>query len=285
MPWSGSALTDTPESKLFAAVHRSVKLGEAVLRSLYKLKRIAIIAALKREIQPLVKHWPSARVRHDEREFTFYESEHAVATCGGIGGEYARRAAEAAVARYSPQILISAGIAGALGPDLKVGDTIFPACVIDVRDSSRHETAIQKAAIAGSPLSRTLLVSHTEIASMAQKHQLAKSYGAHAVDMEAADVARAAELHLLPFIAVKTISDELDMALPEMQQFIRGGNFRMRRFVTFVAVRPWLWLPVIRLARNTGIASDNLCSWLRESVLTNTIVPGLPETGTGVGTK
>ena len=39
-------------------------------------------------------------------------------------------------------------------------------------------------------------------------------------------------------------------------------------------LRPWLWLCVFRLARNTKIASDNLCAWLRESALTNTIVPG-----------
>ena len=239
------------------------------------MSKIAIIAALDREIQPLVKRWPSTRIPHEGREFTLYEGEHAIAICGGIGAECARRATEVAIAHYSPGMIISAGIAGALVPDLKVGDTIFPACVIDVDDCSRHETAVKDSPIGESALSRTLLLTHSEIASVAQKYQLAKSFGAHAVDMEAAEVARSAEFHNLPFIAIKAISDELNFAMPEIQPFIRAGQFDTRRFLFHVTARPWLWIPVMKLARNTRTASDNLCAWLRESVLTNTIVPGL----------
>jgi adenosylhomocysteine nucleosidase len=235
--------------------------------------KIAIIAAFDREIQPLVKNWPSTKIVHDGCDFLFYEGEYAIAVCGGIGGEYARRAAEAAITNYSPQIVISAGIAGALVPDLKIGDAIFPEVVIDVRDGSRRPTAIHQAPIGNSSLSRTLLLTHDHIASLDQKLQLAQSYGAHAVDMEAAEVARASELHNLPFIAIKSISDELNFAFPEMQRFVRAGRFETGKFLLYVAARPWLWISVIRLARNTRIAADNLCSWLRGSVLTNTIVP------------
>jgi len=223
---------------------------------------------------PLVKHWPSIKLAHEGRDFTFYEAEYAVAVCGGIGAESARRAAEAVIAKYSLQSVISAGVAGALVSDLHVGDTIFPVAVVDTQDGSRHESGIRKAPLGQSSLGRTILATHPEIASVAQKQQLAKSYGAHAVDMEAAAVARAAEKHGLPFIAVKAISDDLNFEIPEMNRFIRNGQFQTRNFVFHVAVRPWLWLRVIRLARNTKLASENLCAWLRESVLTNTIVPG-----------
>ena len=238
------------------------------------MPKVAIIAALDREIQPLVKHWPSSIVFHEDRKYTFFESEHAIAVCGGIGGECARRAAEVAILHYSPHLIISAGIAGALVADLKVGDTIFPACVIDIHDGSRHETAILGSPIAKSALGRTLLLTHAEIASVAQKRQLAKSYRAHAVDMEAAEVARAAQFHNLPFIAVKAVSDELDFAMPEMQPFIHAGQFDTKRFVLHALTRPWLWIPLLKLGRNTRIACDNLCAWLRESSLTHTIVPG-----------
>jgi hypothetical protein len=59
-----------------------------------------------------------------------------------------------------------------------------------------------------------------------------------------------------------------------MSRFIRAGQFNTTGFVFHIAIRPWLWLRVFRLARNTRIASENLCAWLRESALTNTIVPG-----------
>jgi adenosylhomocysteine nucleosidase len=237
-------------------------------------KKIAIIAALKREIQPLVRNWSPSSVLHEGREFTFYEGDHAVVVCGGIGAEAARRATEAAIVHYSPDLLISAGVAGALVPELNVGDTIFPAIFIDTQDGSRHETAIHHAPLGNTALGRTILASYPEIASVAQKQQLAKSYGAHAVDMEAAAVARAAQSHNLPFLAVKAISDDAHFEIPEMNRFVRQGRFETKLFLFHVALRPWLWLRVIRLARNTRIASDNLCAWLRNSVLTNTIVPG-----------
>lgn len=238
------------------------------------LKKLAIIAALDRELLPLIRHWPSNTFTYEGREFTLYESDYAVAVCAGIGPEAARRAAQAAIVSYKPELLISAGVAGALTPELHVGETIFPAVVIDASDGSRHETAIPKSRLSNSPLARTLLLSYPEVASALEKHQLAKSYAAHAVDMEAAAVARAAQVHGLPFLAVKSISDELNFELPEISQFIRDGQIRTTAFVFHIALRPWLWLRVYRLARNTKIASQNLCAWLRESVLTNTIVPG-----------
>ena len=238
------------------------------------MPRIAIIAALERELWPLVKNWPATTIHHEGHDFTFYESDYAIAVCGGIGAESARRAAGAVIVRYSPALLISAGVAGALVPELSAGETIFPSTVVDTQDGSRHETVIRDAALSGSSLARTVLASYPEIASVAQKQQLAKSYGAHAVDMEAAAVARAAQAHNLSFLAIKAISDESNFELPEMLRFIRDGKFQTKRFILHLAVRPWLWLKTIRLARNTQLASHSLCAWLRESALTNTIVPG-----------
>jgi adenosylhomocysteine nucleosidase len=235
------------------------------------LPKIAIIAALERELHPLIRNWPSTVARHEGREFRFYESSYAIAVCGGIGEEVARRAAEAAIVRYSPELLISAGVCGALTPELRVGDTIFPAIVIDAGDGSRHVTEIRNAPIGNTPLAKTILLSYPEIAGAEQKQKLGKAYGAHAVDMEGASVARAAEAHGLAFIAIKAISDDVDFELPEMMHFIRDGHFFSTRFALHLALRPWLWLRVARLARNTKFASDNLCAWLRESALTNTI--------------
>jgi nucleoside phosphorylase len=217
------------------------------------LPKIAIIAALEHELRPLIKHWPQTRAQHDGHSFVFYESTYAAAVCSGIGPQPGRRAAEAIIAKYSPEILISAGIAGGLTPELKLGETIFPATVIDARDSSRHRTSI-----------------HHE-----QKLKLGKAYGAHAVDMEGASVARAAEAHGLPFVAIKSISDVVNFELPEMMPFFRDGQFQTLPFVLHITLRPWLWPQVFRLARNTKLASENLCAWLRESALTNTILPGV----------
>ncbi|HEX3103755.1 MAG TPA: 5'-methylthioadenosine/S-adenosylhomocysteine nucleosidase [Terriglobales bacterium] len=238
------------------------------------MPKIAIIAAIKRELWPLIRSWQTITAEHEGREFTFYESDYAVAVCGGIGAEFGRRAAEAVVVRYSPELLISVGVAGALVPELHVGDTVFPAVVIDAGDGSRHESAIRDAALGNTPLARTVLISSSNIAGSDQKKRLAKSYGAHVVDMEGASIARAAQIHNLPFLAVKAISDDVDFDMAEMNRFVRNGRFETALFVLFLIPRPWLWLKMIRLARNTQLASQNLCAWLRQSALTNTITPG-----------
>jgi adenosylhomocysteine nucleosidase len=237
--------------------------------------KIAIIAALEQELWPLIKHWSRKKFAYDGREFSCYESDYAVVICSGIGFEYGRRAAEAIIAQYSPEILISAGIAGAAIPDLHVGDTVFPAIVVDPHDGSRHETAIGNAALSKTPLARTVLASSAAIAGVEEKRRLAKSYGAQLIDMEGAAVARAAQAHNLPFLAIKTVSDEADVDLHELNLFVRNGQFVISSFVFYLLLRPWLWLKMIRLGRNTKVAAENLCAWLRESALTNTIVPGV----------
>src|SRR6266567_741545 len=127
-------------------------------------KQIAIVAALEREVRLLITGWSTTTIQHQGREFTFYEGAHAIVACGGIGAEAARRAAVAAIAHYSPEVVISAGIAGALVAELHVGDTIFPATVIDTQDGSRVETAISDAPV-DTAVGRTILVSCPEIAS------------------------------------------------------------------------------------------------------------------------
>jgi adenosylhomocysteine nucleosidase len=241
------------------------------------VKKIAIIAGLEREVRPLVKHWPSRKVQYQDHEFTFYEGEHAVLVCGGIGQERAGSAAEAIIATIAPELVISAGVSGALVAELHVGDTIFPAMVIDTGDGAEYPTVIRKAPVGGSAFGRTVLASHDKIAGAAEKQRLAKAYRAHAVDMESAAVARAAEGHSLPFLAIKSISDELEFELPEMGQFLDRGHFQTARFLLYAVLRPWLWLRVVRLAQNTRVAALNLCAWLRSSALTNTIVPSPTE--------
>jgi adenosylhomocysteine nucleosidase len=234
---------------------------------------VAIIAGLESEIRPLVRNWRRSRTKYAGREFTLYESPYAVVVVGGIGQESARWAAEAAIACSSPRLLISAGFAGALVQELHAGDTIFPSSILDTQDGSRHPSAIAEAPLGASGLARTTLASYPKIATRREKQQLRKSYGAHAVDMESSGVLRAAERHGLPFIAVKAISDELDLELPEMTRFLRQGRFQTGRFLLYLGLHPWHWPAAVRLARSSRRAAENLSAWLRQSTLENTIVP------------
>jgi adenosylhomocysteine nucleosidase len=215
--------------------------------------KVALVAALEREVHPLVKLWRSTEREHEGKRFRFFEDERVVLVCGGIGAEAARRAAEAVIAIYQPESIKSVGFAGALDPALHVGNILSPAQVIDARDGSRAE-------IDGG---KRILLTIQSVAGVEQKRKLAKAYQAQAVDMEAAAVAQAARLHHLPFAAVKVISDEFDFALLSVNRFVApDGRFRSANFVAYVAIRPWLWAGTAQLAKNSTKAAQALCRWL-----------------------
>jgi adenosylhomocysteine nucleosidase len=111
---------------------------------------------------------------------------------------------------------------------------------------------------------REVLVTGGSVASVGEKRRLWESYGASAVDMEAAAVARIARGHGLGFRAIKAISDEADFELQGLEGFAtKDGQFREAAFALHAAVRPWIWGGVVRLGRNSEIALKALTEALR----------------------
>jgi adenosylhomocysteine nucleosidase len=228
-------------------------------------KRVAIVAALQREVRPLVRGWRVTEKDYDGRRFRFFEKDDEVVVCGGIGAEAARRAAEAVIAIYSPSLIYSAGFAGALEARLKVGDVIQPSQLINAADGSRIN-------LVGSD---GILISFGSVATSSQKQKLHESFGAQLVDMEAAAVARAVEARGVEFAVVKAVSDEVDFDFPSTERFVDStGQFSEMRFALFAAFRPWLWPQIARLARNSNSAAKALCAWLENNAMQAASSPG-----------
>lgn len=215
------------------------------------LDKIAIVAAMEREVAPLIRGWKVRTIEHDGRHYRLFENGNAVLICGGIGAGPARRATEAVIKLASPARVVSVGFAGALDSTLNVADVLEPRVVISAADGSRADT--------GSGAG--VLISYAAVADRDQKERLGKAYAAAAVDMESAAVAQGAQAHGIEFAALKTISDVADFAMPAMERFIAGdGQFRSVRFALHVALRPWLWRSVIALGQNSASASRALCA-------------------------
>lgn len=227
------------------------------------MPRVAFVAALEREVRPLIRHWRASEKEHAGRRFRFYENDESVLVCGGIGAEPARRAAEAVIALYRPAIIYSAGFAGALDPKLRIGDPLAPRRVVNAGDGSSIDTGQGEG----------VLVSFALVASSGQRAKLAEAYGAQAVDMEAAAVAKTAEARGVSFAAIKAISDERDFAMPEMERFIGAdGRFKTGKFAFSVAMRPWMWGATFRLARNSRRASQTLCHWIENAEIGSSLL-------------
>ena len=231
----------------FAAMATSIKFG--------------VVAAIERELRPLLRH--SNRIR-STAGFAFFEFPSAVVVCGGIGKFAAGKAAQALVKTYHPGTLVSAGFAGAVQPELKVADLLLPAEILDA------DSGIKFATVAGEGILATI----TEVADRSHKAVLAAS-GVSAVDMEAAAVARVAHECSFRFLALKSISDEVNFTMPPMHRFLSpAGKFRTPSFLAYAAMRPAMWPNIRQLAANCTraavVLSDALDTLLREGIIGKT---------------
>jgi adenosylhomocysteine nucleosidase len=211
----------------------------------------AIIAALPREVSALVKGWER---RELPSGVVVYTNGHAVVACAGMGAERAALAVGAALAAMPIAELISVGLAGACDPKLHVGQIVRASLVIDGGTGERFD----------SEEFEQILVTSNAIASVGEKARLRATYGAAAVDMEAAAVARLARVHGLKFKAIKAISDDADFEVGDLSRFATAdGQFREAAFALHVALRPALWGKVISLGRNGGKALAALTETLK----------------------
>ena len=125
----------------------------------------------------------------------------------------------------------------------------MPRHVIDVGDASRTDAGTGEG----------VLITFDSVADVEQKGRFATAFGAHAIDMEAAAVARSAQAHGVKFLACKVISDSSESALPPLRRFIgKDGRFQFFRFIMHMAVRPWRWAALRRLARDSAKAAQSL---------------------------
>ena len=210
-------------------------------------RAIAIVAAMRRELVPLLQSVQADKVDGVE----LFELDAAVVAIGGIGKKAAGRATEVVIRYCRPELVVSAGIAGAVSPKLKTGVVGRAREVIDVESGVRYPADGGEWAVATA----------SGISSPAGKRDLALKFGADVVDMECAAVAEVAREHGLEFAAVKAVADEADFDMPPMAAFVaEDGRFQTGRFVSYVALRPKLWPAVNRLRKVTTTAAVNLSS-------------------------
>jgi adenosylhomocysteine nucleosidase len=224
------------------------------------MPRTAIIAALPREIAPLVRGLTADSTLR-RRHIYLYRLEYAVVVAAGMGAIRATLAVEAALAQPGITTLLSTGLAGACTHLAHPGEIIEAGIVIDAQTGERY---------AASSASTAVLVTTDAIANIREKSRLARSYLATLVDMEAATVARLAAAHGLAFRALKAVSDAHDFELESLARFANPhGHFRTAAFALHTAVRPKHWPRTIQLGRHSKQALAALNARLKEIAATN----------------
>lgn len=226
------------------------------------MSKIAIIAAMEREIAPLVRGWQRDTRSSGERKFIIFDRDDIAVVVSGIGCRNAELAARSVVAQDRPILLISAGLAGALIRSLKAGSVFTPSVVVDAADGAEYRCLAD-----GNHVGGGVLVTSTEIAGAEAKRELVTRFHGLVVDMEAAGVAKVAQQERIGFRCVKAISDEADFVLPPMANFLNDvGEFQSGKFALWAALRPWQWARVAALAANSRRATVALCDRLRNDL-------------------
>jgi adenosylhomocysteine nucleosidase len=219
------------------------------------MTRIAIIAAFWREVAPLIqshrRNWQRDSKLHPH-SLAVWTNTDAVIVYAGMGERCASLAVEAALATGPISEIISVGWAGACVPGARVGSIVRPSTVIDARTGERFPCVKGDGSV---------LVTVAAFAGKEEKLRLHAAYNAGSVEMEAATVVRLAQAHRLPFSAIKAISDAAEFDFPEIARFhTADGQFRETAFGFYAACRPWLWRPVLHMAKGSKLAAERLCA-------------------------
>jgi adenosylhomocysteine nucleosidase len=222
--------------------------------------RIALIAALPRELVEITRTWPRQHLTIAGREHTIAWSDAAIAIAAGMGQQNAALALHALEGITPVHTVVSLGFAGALDPELLPGDLLRPSRVIDARTGERLTLQQGDGSIA---------VTTTQVADAPEKQRLAATYQAQIAEMEAAGLARLCLAKGIPCLAFKAISDDADFSLPALNQFAtKDGQFRTFAFAAHVALRPGLWDAARALGAGAKLAQQSLTkavtTWLAE---------------------
>ncbi len=216
--------------------------------------RIAILAALPREIAPLIRDWP-VRIESRRDGTLIAECDKAIAVCAGMGRERVEYAAALAERQGSLSAIFSVGYAGAVRDGILRNTIYWPETVIDAESGERHSCD------GGSGT----LVTVGHVLERGEKREMAERWDADLVDMEAATVARLAQMRGVPFRTLKAVSDEVSDELPDLNSFIDArGAFRQAAFAFHLTSHPSMIPSAIRLGRNASRASQALSYALRE---------------------
>ena len=190
-------------------------------------------------------------------------ADHTLVCCGGIGPQFAERAARMLVER-GVDSLVSWGIAGGLDPALEAGDTLLPQNIRSARGDlfavdedwrSRLIAMLGRAAHAG-----TMIESARVVARAEDKAALFRETGAAAVDMESAAIAAVARATDLPFVVLRTVCDPAGGSLPPaaLVAVDQSGRSRPWSLARSLVRRPGQVLALLTLLRQTDAAIASL---------------------------
>jgi adenosylhomocysteine/aminodeoxyfutalosine nucleosidase len=201
------------------------------------MTKLAIMGAMEEEIAPLLEYFTDIK-KNDYANNTYYEAKYGkldvVIAYSKIGKVFSTLTASTMIQKFGCDCLLFSGVAGAVNPQLKIGDLIVadkltqhdlditafghpfgfvPGGKVFVEsDSQLREIAKQVANEKKlTLLEGTIATGDQFIANVERKNFIESTFQADALEMEGASVAVVCDALNVPFLVLRAISDAADM--------------------------------------------------------------------------
>lgn len=199
--------------------------------------KIAIMGAMPEEIEPIISELEDLNVTEYAANKYYegrYKGEEVVVAYSKIGKVFATLTATILIEKFGCDRLLFSGVAGAISPELKVGDLIIAEglCQHDLdivafghpygyvpegevcvaSDEKLREVAKKVAEAKGLELKEGIIATGDQfVADEERKNWIGKTFNADALEMEGAAVAVVCSALDVPFFILRAISDAADM--------------------------------------------------------------------------
>ncbi|MFI5353836.1 MAG: hypothetical protein ACHQZS_12855 [Candidatus Binatales bacterium] len=194
----------------------------------------------------------------------------------GIGTARARQTARRALEVFpGTNLIISAGVAGALSEGLRPGDLVLAdrlmlggqesSCVAHILPLEPEQVRAAEHALRAAGLRFTtgaMLTASRVLVDGAAKRVAKEQSGAIAVDMESAVLGLETAAHGIPFVCVRAVLDAVDDEVPAAELGGADGRVRPLAATTFLIRHPATLLKLPRLMRNLSRATASLAEAL-----------------------
>jgi phosphorylase superfamily protein len=216
--------------------------------------RILILTAVELEARAMARHLELPAIPSFPFP-VFGRGTVRLAPVGLRAGQLAARWPSLRVGLEQP-LVISAGVCGALSPDLRAGDLVLPESVIGPAAERLNVTPApygRATGLASGARRGTLTTSRDVVATPEAKAALYSQTGAVAVDMESALILAHAARAGCPTLVVRAVSDVASESLPpELIGLVtEEGKLRTSRALALAVTRPRVLPRAVALRRAT----------------------------------
>ncbi|MZH02575.1 MAG: hypothetical protein F3745_04030 [Nitrospinae bacterium] len=237
---------------------------------------IAIVGAVKEEIAGIKQAMnisDHVRLGKSRAWPGKWINQNIVLVRSGVGRQRAEDATLQVIDHFNPRCLISIGYAGAVQPDLNVGDLVIADKIIEEKDNGEYSPDsdwINRIRYIPCPdgvkvIVGGLLTVDKVIHDPLSKQELGERFSVKAVEMETSAIAKVALEKNIALLSLRAISDRLDQELLDSSSFLGSdGEISTLKAGWYVLTHPGIIKNALSLRTQTQIATQSITRFIAD---------------------